>query len=366
VELPVWFEVTTLVGLTVMLLADLAIVARRPHEPSMKEAGLWFGFYVALALIFGAVFWAVTNGTLATEFYAGWLTEYSLSVDNLFVFVIIMARFRVPRNLQQQALMVGIIVALVLRGAFILAGAALIARFTWVFYFFGAFLVYTAINLVRHRGEEDEYEENAFIRRMRKVLPITQEFQGAKIRVTENGKKFWTPMIIVFLALGTTDLIFALDSIPAIFGLTREPFIVFTANVFALMGLRQLYFLLGGLLQRLVYLSIGLAVILAFIGVKLVMEALHDNNLPFINGGEPIEAVPHIPIWLSLSIILGVLVLATVASLVSTHGEMLEVEEPVAKPEEAERLRSDGPAAPVEAELAADQPGARAGETQQT
>jgi tellurite resistance protein TerC len=350
VELPVWFEVTTLVGLTVLLLADLAIVARRPHEPSMREAGLWVGFYVALALIFGAVFWAVTNGTLATEFYAGWLTEYSLSIDNLFVFVIIMARFRVPRNLQQQALMVGIIIALVLRGLFILAGAALIARFTWVFYFFGAFLVYTAINLVRHRGEEDEYEENAFIRRMRKILPITQDFQGAKIRVTENGKKFWTPMIIVFLALGTTDLIFALDSIPAIFGLTREPFIVFTANVFALMGLRQLYFLLGGLLQRLVYLSIGLAVILAFIGVKLVMEALHDNSLPFINGGEPIEAVPHIPIWLSLSIILGVLVLATIASLVSTHGERLEIEEPVAEPEEAERIRSDRPAALAEAE----------------
>jgi tellurite resistance protein TerC len=182
---------------------------------------------------------------------------------------------------------------------------------------------------------------------LRKVLPITQEFQGAKIRVTENGKKFWTPMIIVFLALGTTDLIFALDSIPAIFGLTREPFIVFTANVFALMGLRQLYFLLGGLLQRLVYLSIGLAVILAFIGVKLVMEALHDNSLPFINGGEPIEAVPHIPIWLSLSIILGVLVLATIASLLSTRGELLDVEEPAAKPEEAGRIRPDGPAAPA-------------------
>ena len=168
-----------------------------------------------------------------------------------------MARFRVPRHLQQEALMVGIIIALVLRGIFILAGAALIERFTWVFYIFGAFLVYTAINLVRHRGEEDDFEENAFIRRMRKVLPITQDFHGAKIRVTENGKKLWTPMIIVFLALGTTDLIFALDSIPAIFGLTREPFIVFTANVFALMGLRQLYFLLGGLLKRLVYLSIG-------------------------------------------------------------------------------------------------------------
>jgi tellurite resistance protein TerC len=340
VELPVWFEIATFVGLTVLLLADLAIVARRPHEPSVKEASLWVGFYVSLALIFGIVLLVVTNGTYATEFYAGWLTEYSLSVDNLFVFVIIMARFRVPRHLQQEALMVGIIIALVLRGVFILAGAALIERFTWVFYFFGAFLVYTAINLVRHRGEEDDYEENAFIRRMRKILPITQDFHGAKIRVTENGKKFWTPMIIVFLALGTTDLIFALDSIPAIFGLTREPFIVFTANVFALMGL----------LKRLVYLSMGLAVILAFIGVKLVMEALHDNSLPFINGGEHITAVPHIPIWLSLSIILGVLVLATVASLVKTRGQMIMVDETLVDPETADKIPSDGPEALAEAE----------------
>src|SRR5918998_2524209 len=247
-ELPVWFEVTTFVGLTVLLLAGLAIVARRPHEPSIKEASLWVGFYVSLALIFGVLLLAFTNGTYATEFYAGWLTEYSLSVDNLFVFVIIMARFRVPRKLQQEALMIGIIIALVLRGIFILLGAAVIERYTWVFYIFGAFLVYTAINLVRHRGEDEDYEENAFIRRMRRVLPMTQDFQGAKVRVTENGKKLWTPMVIVFLALGTTDLLFALDSIPAIFGLTREPFIVFTANVFALMGLRQLYFLLGVLL----------------------------------------------------------------------------------------------------------------------
>ena len=222
-ELPVWFEITTFVGLTVLLLADLAIVARRPHEPSVKEASLWVSFYVGLALIFGAADAGVhQRPRYATEFYAGWLTEYSLSVDNLFVFVIIMARFQVPRKLQQEALMVGIIIALVLRGIFILLGAAVIERFTWVFYIFGAFLVYTAINLVRHRGEDEDYEENAFIRRMRKVLPITQDFHGAKIRVTENGKKFWTPMIVVFLALGTTDLIFALDSIPAIFGLTRS------------------------------------------------------------------------------------------------------------------------------------------------
>jgi tellurite resistance protein TerC len=203
-----------------------------------------------------------------------------------------------------------------------------IERFTWVFYLFGAFLVYTAIQLVRSRNEDEDYEENAFIRRMRAVLAITPDFHGSKVRVVQDGRKFWTPMIVVFLALGTTDLLFALDSIPAIFGLTREPFIVFTANVFALMGLRQLYFLLGGLLTRLVYLSLGLSVILAFIGVKLVLEAVHENSLPFINGGHPVHAVPSIPIWLSLTVILGVLVVATVASLLKTRGALPAAERP--------------------------------------
>ena len=321
-ELPVWFEVSTFVGLTVLLLADLLIVTRRPHVPSAKEATAWVSFYVGLALLFGLVLLVVTNGDFATQFYAGWLTEYSLSVDNLFVFVIIMARFTVPRALQQEVLMVGIIIALVLRGVFILLGASLIEHFTWVFYLFGAFLVYTAVNLVRSHGEQEEYHENPLIRRMRKVLPMTSEFAGSSLRVAPEGgggKKLWTPMIVVFLALGTTDLLFALDSIPAIFGLTREAFIVFTANVFALMGLRQLYFLLGGLLERLVYLSYGLAVILAFIGVKLVLEAVHDNSLPFLNGGEPIEGVPAVPTWLSLVVILVVLTVATVASLLKTR-----------------------------------------------
>jgi tellurite resistance protein TerC len=343
VELPVWFEISTFVGLTVLLIADLAIVARRPHEPSVKEATLWVTFYVSLALVFGVVLLAVTNGDFATQFYAGWLTEYSLSVDNLFVFVIIMARFKVPRKLQQEALMVGIIIALVLRGLFILAGAAVIERFVWVFYLFGIFLIYTAINLVRHRDEEDEYEENAFIRRMRKVLPMTPDYQGSKVRVVEGGKKLWTPMIVVFLALGTTDLLFALDSIPAIFGLTREPFIVFTANVFALMGLRQLYFLLGGLLKRLVYLSLGLAVILAFIGVKLILEAIHENQLPFAGHREPLESIPAIPTWLSLTVILGVLVVATVASLLKTRGQL-----PAAGTPAAGGGSADGGAAPVD------------------
>ena len=328
VDLPTWFTIATFVGLSALLLGDLAIVARRPHEPSVKESALWVSFYVTLALLFGLVLLVVTGGEFAGEFYAGWLTEYSLSIDNLFVFVIIMARFQVPRKLQQEALMVGIIIALVLRGIFILLGAAVIERFTWVFYLFGAFLIYTAIQLVRSRHEDEDYEENAFIRRMRKILPITPDFHGSKVRVERDGKKYWTPMIVVFLALGTTDLLFALDSIPAIFGLTREAFIVFTANVFALMGLRQLYFLLGGLLKRLVYLSLGLSVILAFIGVKLVLEAVHENSLPFINGGEPVHAVPSIPIWLSLTVILGVLVVATAASLLKTRGALPAAEQP--------------------------------------
>src|SRR5215210_2958944 len=349
-ELPVWFEIATFVGLTVLLIADLAIVARRPHEPSVKEATLWVSFYVTLALLFGLVILAVAGGQSATEFYAGWLTEYSLSVDNLFVFVIIMARFKVPRKLQQEALMVGIIIALVLRGLFILAGAAVIERFVWVFYLFGVFLVYTAINLVRNRDADEDYEENAFIRRMRKVLPMTKDFQGSKIRVNEGGRKLWTPLIIVFLALGTTDLLFALDSIPAIFGLTREPFIVFTANVFALMGLRQLYFLLGGLLKRLIYLSLGLAVILAFIGVKLILEAVHENQYPFMGHREPLESVPAIPTWLSLTVILGVLLVATVASLLKTRGQVVGHDDPVLEAEKADDVALAGPEAEAAAE----------------
>ncbi len=320
-DLPVWFEIGSFVFLGLLLLADLLIVARRPHVPSMKESSLWVVFYVSLALLFGLAMLAFAGGRAAGEFYAGWLTEYSLSVDNLFVFVIIMARFSVPRKYQQEVLMVGIIIALVLRGIFILLGAALIERFIWLFYIFGAFLIYTAIKLAQQQGEEEEYEENVLIRRLRRILPISDDYDGAKIRTTVDGKRLWTPMIIVFLAIGSTDLLFALDSIPAIFGLTREAFIVFTANIFALMGLRQLYFLLGGLLERLVYLSMGLSVILGFIGIKLILEAMHENSLPFINGGEPIEWAPTIPIWLSLSVIIGVMALAVVASLYKARND---------------------------------------------
>jgi tellurite resistance protein TerC len=314
----VW--IVSLVGLVAMLAVDLLIVGRRPHEPSMREAGTWVGFYIALALVFGVGVWVVAGGTAAGEFYTGWLTEYSLSVDNLFVFVIIMARFAVPRQFQQKVLLIGIVLALVMRGAFIAAGAALIAQFSWVFYLFGAFLVYTAVTLLKQgENDEDDFKENILIRWSKRALPISSSFDSGRMTVvTETGKRLFTPMLIVMIAIGTTDLIFALDSIPAIFGITKEPYLVFAANVFALMGLRQLYFLLGGLLERLVYLNIGLAFVLAFIGVKLVLEALHTNTLPFVNGGHGVHWAPEVPIWLSLLIIIGTLGIATVASLIKS------------------------------------------------
>jgi tellurite resistance protein TerC len=315
-----WVWIATLVALVAMLAVDLLIVGRRPHEPSMREAGTWVAFYIALALAFGVGVWAAAGGTAAGEFYTGWLTEYSLSVDNLFVFVIIMARFSVPRQFQQKVLLIGIVLALIMRGAFIAAGAALITQFSWVFYIFGVFLIYTAFTLAK-QGEPDEgdFKENMLIRWSRRALPLSRSFDSGHMTiVTEAGKRLFTPMLIVMIAIGTTDLIFALDSIPAIFGITQEPYLVFTANVFALMGLRQLYFLLGGLLERLVYLNYGLAFVLGFIGVKLVLEALHTNQLPFLNGGEGYPWAPDVPIWLSLLIIVGALGIATVASLVKS------------------------------------------------
>ncbi len=321
-NVPLWVWLTTIAGFTALLLVDLVIVARRPHEVGMREASIWVTFYIALAVVFGLAVLALSGPRYAGEFFAGWLTEYSLSVDNLFVFVIIMARFAVPRAYQQTVLLVGIVLALVMRGIFIAAGAAAIARFSWVFYIFGAFLIYTAVKLASHGEESDEdFKENVVLRFVERVLPTTKEYDGTKLVTTLDGRRVVTPMLIVMIAIGSTDLLFALDSIPAIFGLTKEPFIVFTANAFALMGLRQLYFLLGGLLERLVYLSLGLALILGFIGVKLILEALHTNELPFINGGHHVEWAPEIPIWLSLTVIIGTLVVTTVASLAKTRSE---------------------------------------------
>jgi tellurite resistance protein TerC len=317
-NVPTWLWLAT-VGLLVGLLAfDVFVIGRRPHEPSMRECAVAIAGFVGLAVIFGLGVWLFAGGRYAGEFYAGWLTEYSLSIDNLFVFVIIMGKFAVPRKYQQTALLIGIILALVMRGIFIALGAAAIQNFSWVFYIFGAFLIYTAVKLATHADDADEFEENRLLKMVERRLPATQEWHGVKLVARVGGKRLITPMFIVILALGTTDLLFALDSIPAIYGLTKEPYLVFAANVFALMGLRQLYFLIGGLLERLVYLSLGLSVVLGFIGVKLVLEALHENELPFINGGEHV-AVPEIPIWLSLVVILATLVVTTVASLLKVR-----------------------------------------------
>ncbi len=320
-------------AMTLLLIFDVIFLGRRPHVPSNRETGTALGIYISLALLFGVGVWVWGGATLAGEYYAGWLTEYSLSVDNLFVFLIIMSKFGVPRIYQQFALLVGIIIALILRAIFILVGAAAINQWSWVFYIFGAFLIYTAVKLARenmgHQDQDEEYQENAMLRWVEQRFPVTQSWDGGtKLRVVENGKRMLTPMFIVILALGTTDLLFALDSIPAIFGLTQDPFLVLMANIFALMGLRQLYFLIGGLLRKLVYLGLGLSVLLAVIGVKLILHALHENTLPFLNDGQPLESVPEVPIWLSLVLIVGILSVTAVASLIKTRG-LAELEEEV-------------------------------------
>ncbi|OCB42153.1 tellurium resistance protein TerC [Mycobacterium vulneris] len=309
--------IITLAVTIAVLLFDVVVIGRRPHEPSTRETATALSVYIGLAVAFGVFVWFFHGSQFGLEFFAGWLTEYSLSVDNLFIFLIIMASFKVPRIYQQQALLVGIILALIFRGIFIALGAVAINQFSWVFYIFGAFLVYTAINLVRDTDHDDD-GDNGVVRFARKHLRTTDQWDGLKLWIHENGKRLMTPMFLVIVALGTTDLLFALDSIPAIYGLTQEPYLVFTANVFALMGLRQLYFLLGDLLKRLVYLSQGLAFILAFIGVKLVLHALHENELPFINGGESVH-VPEIPTLASLAVIVVTLAVTTVASLYKTR-----------------------------------------------
>ncbi|VXA98799.1 TerC/Alx family metal homeostasis membrane protein [Nocardioides sp. AX2bis] len=311
-----WVWVVTVVVTSAVLLFDVVVVGRRPHEPSMRECARALALFVGAAIAFGIAITTISGVDYGAQFFAGWLTEYSLSVDNLFVFIIIMAKLDVPRQYQQTALLVGIVLALLMRGIFIAVGAAAISAFSWVFYLFGIFLIYTAVKLVLSHDDEDEaYQEPKIVAFASKHLPLTREWNGVKLTSREGGRRMLTPMFVVILTLGLTDLLFALDSIPAIFGLTSEPFIVFTANVFALMGLRQLYFLIGDLLKRLVYLSIGLSVLLAFIGVKLVLEALHTNELPFINGGEHVGWAPEVPIWASLVAIVGILTVTTLASL---------------------------------------------------
>lgn len=317
-DIPLWFEIGSLVVLTLILLGDLALIIKRPHIPSTKESSLWVVFYVSLALIFALVLLFVAGGEASRDFVIGWAMEYSLSIDNLFVFVLLMTQFSVPRRNQQQVLMVGIIIALILRAIFIVVLGAAANALSPIFYVFGAFLIYTAIKqAMPEKHEDDAAKENFILRILRRFMNISESYDGSKLRTTEGGKKIWTPMIIVFVAIGMTDLMFAIDSVPAILSITTNTYIVFTANLFALMGLRQLYFLMGDMLDKLRYLHYGVAFILGFIGVKLILHAMHENELPFINGGQHIEWAPDINNWVSLGVIIASMAVATVLSLVA-------------------------------------------------
>ena len=328
---PVWVWVATLVGLTALIVGDLVWVGRRPREVTVKEASLWVAACVGLAVLFGLTLLVFAGSTTGAEFFAGYVTEYSLSVDNLFVFVIIMAKFSVPRAHQHRVLFIGIVLSLVLRGACIAAGAAALAAFNWIFYIFGAFLIYTAVKVAKEGGGEDEpaAPDNVVVRALGRLLPTTDTYDGGKLVTRVDGRRMFTPMVMVVSALGIANVVFALDSIPAIFGLTTNGFIVFTANALALLGLRQLYFVIGGLLERLVYLSYGLSVILGFIGIKLIIEALHGSHVDEIS-----LPIPHIGIALSLGVIVAVLAVTTVASLIRSRTlREKEKQEAAAEPE---------------------------------
>jgi tellurite resistance protein TerC len=301
-----WVWILTLAGIFAVIAADLLVIHRNDtREFTTRRAAFWSAVYIGLAVLFGLGVWAFSGGQHAAQYFGGFVTEKSLSVDNLFVFMVILTRFAVPRHAQHTVLMAGIVIALVLRGAFIAVGAAAISTFTWVFFIFGAFLLWTAYGLVRG-GDDDEYKENALLRWAKRVIPTSDDYDGSRFLTRRGGRRMVTPLMIVMIAIGSTDVLFALDSIPAIFGLTTEPYLVFTANAFALMGLVQLYFLLGGLTDRLVYLGHGLAFILGFIGVKLIFHALHEYGVAW---------APDVPIWLSLAVIAGTLAATTVASL---------------------------------------------------
>lgn len=319
-------EVTPLVwGLTIiaiigLLAFDFVFHVRKAHVPTLREAALWSALYVGLALLFGVGVLVFGGGAAGSEYFAGYVTEKALSVDNLFVFLIIMTSFRVPREDQQKVLLFGIVFSLIARTGFIFVGAALINAFAWVFYLFGLILLLTAGNLLKSEGEESHSADNLIIRLARKAFHTTDYYDGDKLFTVHQGKRAMTPMLLVMVAIGGTDILFALDSIPAIFGLTQNTFIVFTATAFSLLGLRQLFFLIDELLDRLIYLSYGLAAILGFIGVKLVLHALHENNVPFINDRAPVPVV-EISTGLSLSVIIGVLLVTVLASLLSPAGK---------------------------------------------
>jgi tellurite resistance protein TerC len=319
---PLVWTLTTL-GFVAIVVLDLVVIGRRQSAVTVRQATGWVVFYVALAALFAAGLFLFRSGSSGSEFVAGYITEYSLSVDNLFVFVIIMARFAVPSLAQDKVLYIGIVVSMLLRAVFIAAGAAAVAAASWVFYLFGAFLIYTAVKLaVEGENDDDDFQENAGVRGLRRVLPITPDYVGSSLTTRVAGRRLMTPMIIVIAAISIANVVFALDSIPAIFGLTKDPYIILTANAFALMGLRQLYFLIGGLLQRIVYLNIGLAVILAFIGVKLLIEALHGSHVDALGPWY----LPEIGIAASLGFILVTLVVTIAASLAKTRMDLRRAE----------------------------------------
>jgi len=303
VSLAVW--AATVAGVVLLLAIDF-VVGRNPHDVSMREATAWSVFYVGIALAFGVGVWTIAGGEYGQQYYAGWLVEKSLSVDNLFIFLLIFSRFAVPSVLQQRALLIGIALALVMRAAFIAVGAAALEYFAFTFVIFGAFLIWTAWGIYKHRNEDADLDENAVMRFARRRFRVTDTYHGNRLTAVQDGRRYVTPMFLVLIAIGTTDLLFALDSIPATFGVTQVPYLVFTANAFALLGLRALFFVLRNLLEKLVYLAVGLSIILAFIGVKLMLTFGHRVS----------PDVPEIPTVFSLVVILVVLTVTTVASLV--------------------------------------------------
>jgi tellurite resistance protein TerC len=301
------------IGLIVLLLAlDLILASVRPHRVGFREAAAWSVFYIAVAIAFGIVFWMIAGAEFGTEYFAGYIVEKSLSVDNLFVFVIIMTTFAVPEKHQHKVLTFGIVLALIMRAIFIALGATLLNLFSFMFLVFGLLLLFTAVQLFRHRDEDPDVEDNAVVKGARRLVPVSDEYDGGKLVTRLGGKRMVTPLFIVLVAIGGIDLLFALDSIPAVFGVTEEPYIVFVANAFALLGLRALFFLVKGLLDRLVYLSVGLSLILAFIGVKLILHWLHVDVS---------NSVPEISTPVSLGVIVVVLTVVTVASLIKTRGD---------------------------------------------
>ncbi|GAB3163040.1 hypothetical protein GCM10027059_16730 [Myceligenerans halotolerans] len=317
----VWAWGLTVLAIIALIAVDYFGHVRKSHFPSIAEAGRWSLVYVLIALGFGGIVWWAWGPQYGGEYFAGWVTEKSLSVDNLFVFVLILASFKVPREYQQKVLLVGITIALVMRTVFIMLGATLVAHFSWVFYLFGIFLLWTAWSQAKGGGDDEEYHENGLLRLVRRVFPVTDSYVGDRMAARVDGRRMITPMLVVMIAIGSADLLFAVDSIPAIFGLTQEAYLVFTANAFALLGLRQLFFLIDGLLDKLVYLNYGLAVILGFIGIKLVNHALHLNEVPFINGGHEVDLIPDIPTSFSLIFIVVVLAITTVASLLKDRSD---------------------------------------------